>query len=255
MDACIELLEAQLPECAGTGAARAPWGEDRLGYGDRGKAQVVKSSDFEGSQAALYLQLTDVGESQLVHHAVASGASILELGCGTGRMTRGLLELGHPVTAVDNDQEMLSHLPETAAAVLSDIETLVLKSSFPVVLLASNLINNPDQVVRSKLLSTCRSHVSEEGVVVLQRYQPDLDGWELGDWVERGSVAVRISRFERQEDHFSASIQYRCGDQSWTQHFSAVVLDDDTLRAELALSGLRIERMLDPEGSWVLATP
>ena len=197
----------------------------------------MNGSGFEGSQTELYLQLTDVGESQLVHHAVASGASILELGCGTGRITRGLLELGHPVTGVDNDHEMLSHLPETATAVLSDIENLVLKVSFPVVLLASNLINNPDQVVRSKLLSTCRSHVSEEGVVVIQRYQPDLDGWEPGDWVERGHVAVRISRFERQGDHFSASIQYRRGDQTWTQHFSAVVLDDDTLRAELANFG------------------
>ena len=167
----------------------------------------MKRSGFEGSQTELYLQLTDVGESQLVHHAVASGASILELGCGTGRMTKGLLELGHPVTAVDNDQEMLSHLPESAVAVLGDIETLVLKTPFPVVLLASNLINNPDQVVRSKLLSTCRSHVSQDGVVVLQRYQPDLDGWEPGDWVERGPVAIRISRFERQGDHFSASIQ------------------------------------------------
>jgi SAM-dependent methyltransferase len=230
-------------------------GIGRLDCGDPGKLKGVNSSDFEGSQTELYLHLTDVGESQLVHRAVASGASILELGCGTGRMTRGLLDLGHPVTAVDNKQEMLSHLPETAAAVLSDIETLVLKTSFPVVLLASNLINNPDQGIRSKLLATCRSHVSEEGVVVLQRYQPGLDGWEPGDWVERGSVAVRIFRFERQGDHFSASIEYRRGDQAWTQHFSAVVLDDETLRAELALSGLRLERMLDPEGSWVLATP
>jgi hypothetical protein len=171
-------------------------------------------------------------------------------------MTRDLLELGHPVTAVDNDAEMLSHVPGVAERILSDIETLALKTSFPVVLLASNLINNPDHGVRSRLLATCRSHVSEEGVVILQRYQPDLDGWEPGDWVERGPVAVRISRFERQGDHFSASLQYRRGDRAWTQHFSAVVLDDETLRAELAYSGLRLERMLDdPEGTWILATP
>jgi SAM-dependent methyltransferase len=226
-----------------------------LDYGDPGKLKGVNSSGFEGSQTELYLHLADLGESQLVHDAVASGASILELGCGTGRMTQGLVKLGHPVTAVDNDQEMLSHLPEAAAAVLSDIETLAVKTSFPVVLLASNLINNPDQGVRSKLLATCRNHVSEEGVVVLQRYQPDLDGWEPGDWVERGAVAVRISRFERRGDHFSASVEYRHGEQAWTQHFSAVVLDDETLRAELAFSGLRLERTLDPEGTWVLATP
>ena len=215
---------------------------------------VKRPDGFDGSQTELYQHLTDVGESQLVHRAVANGASILELGSGTGRMTRGLLELGHLVTAVDNDPEMLSHVPEAAEMVLSDIETLVLKTSFPVVLLASNVINNPDQGVRSKFLATCRNHVSEEGVVILQRYQPDLDGWEPGDWVDRGSVAVRISRFERRGDHFSAAIQYRRGDREWTQHFSARVLDDETLRAELAHSGLRLERMLDPEGTWILAT-
>jgi SAM-dependent methyltransferase len=217
--------------------------------------EVKRPGGFEGSQAELYLHLADVGESQLVHQSVTNGASILELGCGTGRMTRRLLELGHPVTAVDNDTEMLSHIPETAEVVLSDIETLVLKTSFPVVLLASNLINNPDQGIRSKLLETCRNHVSENGVVILQRYHPDLQGWERGVWVDRGPVAVRISRFERQGDQFSASIQYGRGDHAWTQHFSAVVLDDETLRAELAHSGLRLVRMLDPERTWILATP
>jgi SAM-dependent methyltransferase len=216
---------------------------------------VKRPEGFEGSQTELYLELADVGESQLVHQAVANGASILELGCGTGRMTRGLLELGHPVTAVDNDPEMLSHVPKTAEIILSDIETLALETPFPVVLLASNLINNPDQSVRSRLLATCRSHVSEKGVVIFQRYQPDLGGWEPGDWADRGPVAVRISRFERQGDHFSASTQYRRGDRSWTQHFSAVVLDDETLRIELAHTGLRLERKLDPEGTWILATP
>jgi SAM-dependent methyltransferase len=216
---------------------------------------VTRPESFEGSQPELYLQLPDVGESQLVHRVVAAGAPILELGCGTGRITRGLLEMRHPVTAVDNDQEMLSHVPKTAEVVLSDIETLKLETSFPVVLLASNLINNPHQSVRSKLLATCRSHVSEEGVVILQRYQPDLEGWEPGDWMDRGPVVVRISRFERQGDHFTASIQYRRGDRGWTQHFSAVVLDDEALRAELADAGLRLERMMEPEGTWILATP
>ena len=106
---------------------------------------MKRPEGFEGSQAELYVQLADLGESQIVHRAIANGASILELGCGTGRMTRGLLELGHPVTGVDNDPEMLSHVPEAARTVLSDIETLVLQTSYPVVLLASNLINSPDQ--------------------------------------------------------------------------------------------------------------
>jgi SAM-dependent methyltransferase len=210
---------------------------------------------FEGSQSELYLQLADAGESQLVHRTVASGASILELGCGTGRMTRGPLELGHPVTAVDNDPEMLSHVPDVAETVLGDIETVVLGSVYPVVLLASNLINHPDQSIRLKFLATCRGHVSDDGVVILQRYQPGMEGWEPGDWADRGPVAIRISSFERHGDHFSASIQYRRGNRTWAQHFSAAILDNEMLRTELTQTGLRFERMLDPEGTWILARP
>jgi SAM-dependent methyltransferase len=222
----------------------------------RAMIQEVKHPEgFEGSQAELYLQLADVGESKLVHRAVADGASILELGSGTGRMTRGLLELGHAVTAIDNDPEMLNHVPEGAKTVLSDIETLVLETSYPAVLLASNLINNPDQNIRSKFLATCRRHVTEEGVVILQRYQPDLQGWEPGDWVDRGSVAVRISWFKREGNQFSASIQYRRADRTWTETFSAAILDDERIRTELAHMGLRLERILDSEGTWILATP
>jgi spermidine synthase len=203
---------------------------------------VAHPERFEGSQADLYLQLADVGESQLVHFAVPNRASILELGSGTGRMTRGLLELGHFVT-------------EAAETVLSDIETLVLEATYEVVLLASNLINNPEQTVRSKFLATCRRHISEEGVVILQRYQPDLEGWEPGDWVDRGPVAVRVSWSERHGDEFSASIQYRHEDQTWTHHFSAAILDDEKLRAELAHVGLRLEQTLNSEGTWILAAP
>ena len=216
---------------------------------------MKRPEGFEGSRVELYQQLADVAESQLVHRAVGNGLSILELGCGTGRITRGLLELGHPVTAVDNDLEMLSHVPEAAETVLGDIETLVLETSYPAVLLASNLINNPDQSIRSRFLATCRRHVAEGGVVILQRYQPNLQGWEPGDWVDRGPVAVRISWFERHGERFSASIQYRQADRTWTQTFNAVVLDDETIGAELAHMGLRLERILDPEETWILATP
>jgi hypothetical protein len=170
-------------------------------------------------------------------------------------MTRCLLELGHPVTAVDNDPEMLSHVPQAADRVLSDIENLDIEILYPVVLLASNLVNTPDRSVRSDLLSACRRHVTDEGVVILQRYQLDLQGWEPGDWVDRGPVSVRILWFEHQGTRFSASIQYQHADQMWTHTFSAAILDDDTMRAELARVGLRLERILDPARSWILAMP
>ena len=47
-----------------------------------------------------------------MHAAVPPGASILELGCGTGRILWPLAALGHPVTGVDDSPEMLARGPD-----------------------------------------------------------------------------------------------------------------------------------------------
>jgi SAM-dependent methyltransferase len=43
------------------------------------------------------------------------GGSVLELGCGTGRVTQPLLEDGHEVWGLDPSEEMLAQLREKAA--------------------------------------------------------------------------------------------------------------------------------------------
>ena len=112
---------------------------------------------------------------------------------------------------------MLSHVPEAARTVLSDIETLVLQTSYPVVLLASNLINSPDHTVRSQYLATCRRHVYRMGswsCSDISRTSTD------GNPVIRSSGEPKlrspISSFERKGDRkgdqFSASIEYRHAD-------------------------------------------
>jgi SAM-dependent methyltransferase len=76
-----------------------------------------------GSPVELYALAPPEGEPEIVHAAVPSGAAILELGCGAGRITHRLVELGHPVVGVDQSPEMLAHV-RGAETVLADIETL-----------------------------------------------------------------------------------------------------------------------------------
>ena len=47
-----------------------------------------------------------------MHAAVPEGASILELGCGTGRILKPLAALGHLVHGVDDSPGMLAHVPD-----------------------------------------------------------------------------------------------------------------------------------------------
>jgi hypothetical protein len=150
---------------------------------------------------------------------------------------------------------MLSHVPTEAEKVLGQIETLNLAVQYPVVLMASNLINHPDPTVRLKLLRTCRRHITDNGIVVLQRYDQQFTGWDNHDWARRGSVEIRVAAVRRKGNQFSATIEYRVGDQHWSHHFKAVLLDDETLSHELLDADLRFVKTLDREGSWVLASP
>ena len=90
----------------------------------------------DGCAVDFYARMTAMGEPAIVHDAIGPGASILELGCGTGRITHPLTGLGHPVVAVDESPEMLAHV-RGAETVCARIEDLDLGRRFDAVLLAS----------------------------------------------------------------------------------------------------------------------
>src|SRR5207249_11429649 len=82
----------------------------------------------DGSPVDLYLRLPYLGEVELICAEIPNGASVLEMGCGVGRMTKELLAKGYYVTAIDNSPEMLAHVPPAAPTICSNIEDLELKS-------------------------------------------------------------------------------------------------------------------------------
>lgn len=64
----------------------------------------------DGSPVALYLAVPGDEDATFIHAAMPTGAAVLELGCGVGRVTRHLAAMGHAVTGVDNSPEMLAQL-------------------------------------------------------------------------------------------------------------------------------------------------
>lgn len=206
----------------------------------------------DGSPVDLYARMPTFGEPELVHAAIPAGAEILELGSGAGRMTHRLLELGHPVTAVDKSAEMLGHVRETRT-VHADIETLDLGRRVPCVLLASQLINVPDVEVAA-LLATCARHVTPDGVVLIQRYDPAWAADPRPTEMERDGLRVRVLEPSRQGRLLTATVEYELGDRTWRHGpFTATILDDDELVGRLAASGLRFDRWLDERRTWAAA--
>ena len=48
----------------------------------------------DGSPVGVYVRLPELGEGELIASVLPAGASVLELGCGTGRITRQLVRQG-----------------------------------------------------------------------------------------------------------------------------------------------------------------
>jgi SAM-dependent methyltransferase len=209
----------------------------------------------DGCAVDFYARVTARGEPKIVHDAAGPGAWILELGCGAGRITHPLVALGHPVVAVDESPEMLARV-HGAETVCARIEDLTLGRRFDVVLLASHLVNTDDIPTRTAFLAACRRHVADDGAVIIQQHAPGWFAAAADAENTRDGIIFRMRDVSRPAPNLvSATMEYVDGDQVWTQTFTARRLDDTELAAVLADAGLRLDRYLTDDRSWLRAVP
>lgn len=210
----------------------------------------------DGTPVAPYLVLPARDEAALIHRALPPGASILELGCGAGRVSRALADLGHRISAVDQAAEMIEHVEERedVTPIRADIETLALGRRFGGVVLASYLVNVVDRAKRSRFLAACRRHVAPDGAVVIQRIGPDVC-WTPGAESLFGPVRVRLAEAEVRGQILRARIEYRIEGQIFPQAVVAEILDDAALGDALGEASLRMDRWADGPKTWLVARP
>ena len=208
-----------------------------------------------GAPFDLYRILEPAGEPELIHQEAPEDATILDLGSGPGRITHALIKLGHRVTAVDFDERMLDEI-EGAETVLSRIEDLDLGRTFGVVLLMSTLINRPDQTGRLALLAACRRHVAPNGVVLIERYDPEIGVDPRPTEREFAGITIRVTDVRREGPLISQSVEYDGGERgNWRIRIDGrYVLNDDETLADLAAAGLRLRHWIDDRHRWLAAT-
>jgi SAM-dependent methyltransferase len=207
----------------------------------------------DGCAVDFYALLPAMGEPSIVHAAVPEGASILELGCGTGRILRPLADLGHPVLGVDESPAMLAHLTDLPTA-CSAIETLQLHRTFDVVLLASTMLNT-DLVQRRAFLATCRRHVTPQGVVVIQQSAPSWFDKVAPSEVEHDGIRRVVRSVRRNGPRVDVVVEYHVGDRTWMHGWDSYRISQEELAADLASAGLRFRRWLTEDHAWFTAGP
>ncbi|MEV1173439.1 class I SAM-dependent methyltransferase [Nonomuraea sp. NPDC049784] len=211
----------------------------------------------DGSPVEFYTLLKPGGEAEIVAQVTPPGGSVLELGAGVGRVTHPLIELGFEVVAVDESAEMLAHV-RGATTVLARVQDLMLDRRFDTVMLASQLVNTVDDTARRKLIAACARHVKPGGAVLIQWMPAEAhDRWHVGMGRQDGDITITMAAVEEASPGvFHATMRYTYGDDKvWTQSFTSKRLTDDDLVAELAAGGLRLERFVTEDRTWVLAPP
>ena len=177
-------------------------------------------------------------------------ATLLELGCGVGRLTHPLAKMGYQVTAVDNSEAMLRNV-NSAIVVLSDVESLKLNQYFEVVLLASRLLNIPNKEVRAMFLNSVRRHLKEGSAFIAEVHSPQILRHQAGDHSEGQHYGATIKSSDVVGSIARITIEYRITDQVWTQSFETEYLKQQHLERELAACGLHFVEWIDDEKTWL----
>lgn len=204
----------------------------------------------DGSPIPVYAELPAVPEFAPVLEFTTPPASMLDLGCGVGRLSNELALRGFDVTGVDESQGMLDQLRPEVHAVRADIKGLALDRRFDYVVLASHLVNVADDETRLGFLRAAADHVEDSGAVLVQHWEPwparptDVDA-------SAGGVGISFKVLALNDRTLHGRVVYSLGRRRWEQTFRARLFDEAGLDAELANVGLRRCDRLSPK--WLVA--
>jgi SAM-dependent methyltransferase len=109
------------------------------------------------------------GEAAFTRALVPVPASVLDAGCGTGRVAIELARLGHIVIGVDLDPSMLAAARRAAPGIEwieHDLATLDLGRTFDAVIMAGNVPLFTAPGTHAAVVAGCARHVDDDGALV-----------------------------------------------------------------------------------------
>jgi ubiquinone/menaquinone biosynthesis C-methylase UbiE len=158
------------------------------------------------------------GEAAFVLRLSPAPATVLDAGCGTGRVAIELARRGVVVVGVDHDPSMLSTARQRGPDVtwvLSSVADLDLGATFDAVVMAGNVTLFTPPGTQAALVAGCARHIGRGGALVAgfqlgRGYEVDdydehcrragleletrFATWDGGKWPGAGDYAVSVHR-------------------------------------------------------------
>lgn len=215
-------------------------------YGDRGSEVYDAMTRGDGSEVREVLRIG--------RHA---RGRILELACGSGRLTLPLARLGRETVALDSSPRMLEMLAETASRigldtihpVCADMSAFELDGLFGVIVLATTSITLLSASQRRAMLLAVRAHLAPDGVFVVSVHS--TGAYPIGETTQLVSVPGMESDVYLLHEQVGAGVDHRDvsvlhmqrrESSQMTEAFVSRVelLDEAQLRGELDAAGLQV---------------
>ena len=125
---------------------------------------------------------SDQGLAFFLDHAKKYGDPVLDLACGTGRVTIPLIEAGFSVVGLDISEPMLDYAREKAKSkglqgewIRGDMANFDLKQKFNLILLAGATIGHLETLESLEgCLSSVRRHLTRTGRFIFGTFNPNL---------------------------------------------------------------------------------
>ena len=195
--------------------------------------------------ALLIRRRRPIGESPDLRPGSARRVHMLDGSSGAARVLHSLRELDLRFPTV-----IQAVIDEGAG--LEDVAALDAGRLFVTVILGSHLMNVPDADLRRGFLDAARRHLAGDCDVLVEHHPVD--------WAERAAAvpasaggAPGMTRVRVDPPYVSAVSVYDAGGRFVRRPFTARVLQEPELIAELAAAGLFVRRRLSP--TWLVAGP
>lgn len=190
---------------------------------------------------------------EVLRAARRTSGRILELACGSGRLTLPLARLGREVTALDSSPRMLDLLRARAEGIAGirivedDMSTLALDGEFGLIVLATTSVTLLTPPQRARLLDGVRQRLSADGLFLVSVHttRPRTGGTMIVPLPDEDSGVVILSEEpDRREEHREISVLHLRSEQGRARaraYASRVaLLDEAQLSAELQDAGFTV---------------